>query len=181
MAEERWPEPWFRVLWAPWRMAYIREAVKAPSRGGCVFCEAPRMGDEESLIVYRGRRAYIIMNKYPYNTGHVMVVPYRHVASIEDLTAEELAEMGLLVKASMAGLRKALKPHGFNVGVNIGRTAGAGIDAHVHIHVVPRWDGDTNFMLVTGATKVIPQDLRETYREIRPYIEGEAEKLLAQQ
>lgn len=172
-----WPRPWFEILWAPWRIHYIRQAVKErQSRDECVFCLAQRMSDEDSLILYRGKLAFIIMNKYPYNTGHLMVVPKRHVASLEELTPEEMLEMSLLVKAALLGLRRALKPHGFNIGVNIGRTAGAGIDTHVHIHIVPRWDGDANFMLVTSATKVIPQDLRETYNEIKPYIVEEASK-----
>jgi ATP adenylyltransferase len=173
-----WPKPWFDVLWAPWRMKYIREAVKKhEDKGKCVFCEALKKNDEESLIIYRSRHSFIIMNKYPYNTGHVMVVPKRHVSSLEALTGEELLDLSLLTKAAIRGLREALNPHGFNIGINIGRTAGAGIDAHIHVHIVPRWDGDTNFMLVTASTKVIPQDVRETYREIKDYIVAEARKL----
>jgi len=107
------------------------------------------------------------MNLYPYNTGHVMVVPYRHVADIADLTTDELTEMMELVKLSTIVIRKVLKPHGFNIGINIGRVAGAGIDKHVHVHVVPRWNGDTNFMPVIAGVKVISQDVRETYKALR--------------
>ena len=172
-----WPRPWYQVLWAPWRMEYIKSSVESKG-GGCVFCEAIKMSDEEALILYRGRRSFIIMNKYPYNTGHLMIVPFRHVASLEDLGEEELLEMSLLVKASLRALRRAYRPQGFNVGINIGRVAGAGVEDHVHIHVVPRWSGDANFMLITGATKVIPQDLRDTYSTLKPILEEEASRLL---
>jgi ATP adenylyltransferase len=148
-------------------MKYIKEAAggKAP---GCIFCEAPRMRDEDSLIVYRGERVYVILNKYPYNTGHVMVVPYRHVPSLEDLSEEELRELGLVVAKTLRVLREAYKPHGFNVGVNIGEAAGAGVAGHVHVHVVPRWKGDANFMIVTGGVKVLPESLDETFRKLKP-------------
>jgi len=159
-----WPRPWYQVLFAPWRMAYIRGSER---REGCVFCEAPGLDDRESLIVYRGARAYVILNRYPYTSGHVMVVPYRHVASPVDLELEELAEMGLLVKASMIAIQKVYSPHGFNIGVNVGEAAGAGIAGHVHVHVVPRWRGDTNFTVITAGTKVVPEALEETWRRLR--------------
>ncbi len=168
--------PWYRILWAPWRMKYIRSVDKP--REGCVFCDAPNMSDEEALILYRGRRAYVILNKYPYNTGHLMVVPYKHVPSLEDLDAETLGEIALLVNASLRALRRAYSPQGFNVGVNIGRAAGAGIEGHVHVHVVPRWSGDANYTLVVGGVKVIPQELSETYRDLKPLLEEEASRLL---
>ncbi len=167
--------PWgLRILWAPWRMAYIRSTVKKAAGEGCVFCEATGMEDEDALILYRGRRAYVILNKYPYNTGHLMVVPYRHVASLEDLEPDETLEVWALVKASLRALRRAYRPQGFNIGINIGRAAGAGIEEHVHVHVVPRWSGDANFMPVIGGVKVIPQDLASTYKELKPLVEEEA-------
>ena len=161
-----WPNPWFRILWAPWRMEYIRGA--SSGEPGCVFCEAPRMDDEKALIVYRGRTSYVILNKYPYNSGHLMVVTYRHVPSIEDLSDEELIEVSRLVRLSVKALRDEYKPHGFNIGVNIGEAAGAGIAGHFHIHIVPRWRGDANFMLTVGSTKVMPESLENTYRRLKP-------------
>ncbi len=162
-------------LWAPWRMVYVGSADRVRE---CIFCTAPRMRDEEALIIFRARYSYILMNKYPYNTGHVMVAPYRHVASLADLSREELGEIGLLVQASLKGLEESLGPDGFNVGVNIGKAAGAGFADHIHVHIVPRWIGDTNFMPVIGDTRVIPQALQDTYREIRDPIARHAERIL---
>ncbi len=164
-------------LWAPWRMAYVKKAARKEYKG-CIFCEALKRDDEDALIVYRGKLGFIIMNLYPYNPGHLMVVPNRHVASLEDLGREELLELMLLVNASLRGLREAVSPHGFNIGVNLGQVAGAGIEDHVHIHIVPRWSGDTNFMPVIGNTKVIPQALKETYEAIRKPIARAARELL---
>ena len=167
-----------RILWAPWRLAYIRSTVKPGRQEKCIFCEAPSMDEEEALVLYKGEHAFVILNKYPYNTGHLMVVPYRHVPSLEDLKPEEALDVWRLVVASMRALRRVYRPHGFNVGVNVGRAAGAGIEEHVHVHVVPRWQGDANFMPVIGGVKVIPQDLRSTYRELKPVVEEEASKIL---
>jgi len=175
MAE--WPRSWYSVLWAPWRMEYIKSADKGGYKG-CIFCEALKSDEEEALVLYKSSNAFIIMNRYPYNTGHLMVVPKRHLPSLEDLNPRELLEVGILVQASLRALRRAFNPQGFNIGVNIGRAAGAGVEDHVHVHVVPRWVGDSNFMLVTGGTKVIPQDIRETYKILKPLIVEEAEKLL---
>ncbi len=144
-----------------------------------MLCKLQELSDEESLILYRGRTAYIVMNLYPYNTGHVMITPKRHVASLEELSLEEKLELMLLVEAAIAGIKEVLNPHGFNVGINLGRVAGAGIEEHLHIHVVPRWNGDTNFMPVIAETKVIPQDIRETYRLLRDPVRRHAERLLA--
>ncbi len=163
------------ILYAPWRFKYVTKAVEEKK---CIFCEALKKSDDEALILLRSRKAFVIMNLYPYNTGHVMVAPIRHVASIEDLTDEEILEIGRLVKLSMKAIREALHPHGFNIGVNIGRVAGAGIEDHVHIHIVPRWNGDTNFMPVVAGVKVIPQDVRETYRLLKPYFEKLREQYL---
>jgi len=155
-------------LWSPWRMAYLTE--ERPR--GCIFCiAAAEERDEENLIVWRGERAFVILNRYPYNAGHLMVVPYAHVASLEDLPAETLTELMLLVNRSLAGLRRAMSPEAFNVGANLGHAAGAGIADHVHMHVVPRWEGDTNFMPVLADVRVIPEFLADTYRKIRRAME----------
>ncbi|MEA3346389.1 MAG: HIT domain-containing protein [Chloroflexota bacterium] len=152
-----------KQIWAPWRMAYIQRE----SKEGCVLCEKPASDDDAAnYILYRGERAYIMLNLYPYNNGHLMVVPYEHVASLEGLGVETLTELMLLIKRSLAALREAMAPDGFNIGVNVGQAAGAGIQEHVHIHIVPRWEGDTNFMPVLGETRVIPQMLRETYDQL---------------
>lgn len=143
-----------------------------------MLCRIQEMSDEDALILYRGRTAYIVMNLYPYNTGHVMITPKRHVASLEDLTIEEKLELIILTQAAVQAIREALNPHGFNIGVNLGRVAGAGIEQHIHVHVVPRWNGDTNFMPVIAETKVIPQDIRETYRLLREPVKKHAERLL---
>ncbi len=162
----------FPVIYAPWRYRYIRDAASKPSKKAfCIFCEAPKKDDSEALILARGRYNFTIMNLFPYNTGHIMVIPYRHVSTLEELDDNELLEMMIMVKAALRALREALAPHGFNIGVNIGRIAGAGIEEHVHIHVVPRWNGDTNFMPVIAGVKVIPQDVKETYKLLKPYFE----------
>jgi len=145
-------------------MAYIQRSV---GDRGCVLCAKQASDDDAAnYVLYRGERAYIILNLYPYNNGHLMVVPYEHVASLEDLDAATLTELMALTKQGLAALRKAMDPDGFNVGVNLGRAAGAGIHDHVHIHIVPRWEGDTNFMPVLGETRVIPQMLGETYTQL---------------
>ncbi len=167
-----------QVLWAPWRYSYIRRVTRGEEKS-CILCKVQAMDDEESLILFRGHTAYIIMNLYPYNTGHVMIVPKRHVASLSELDNQEKLELMLLTQAAIEGIRETLQPHGFNVGLNLGRVAGAGVEDHLHIHVVPRWDGDTNFMPVIAQTKVIPQDVRETYQLIREPIRRYAEKLLS--
>ena len=155
-------------LWSPWRMVYLTE--ERPR--GCIFCiAAAEERDEENLIVWRGERAFIILNRYPYNAGHLMVVPYAHVASLEDLPAETLTELMLLVNRSLAALRRTMSPEAFNVGANLGHAAGAGIVDHVHVHIVPRWEGDTNFMPVLADVRVIPEFLADTYRKIRRAME----------
>jgi len=152
-------------LWAPWRMSYIESSKQ--DKEECIFCVKPRENrDEENLILKRGRYAFIVMNLYPYNTGHVMVSPYRHVPSLVELTDEEGMEVMKLVALSIKALQHAMNPHGFNVGANIGRIAGAGIAEHVHIHVVPRWAGDTNFMTVVSGTKVMPELITDTYKKL---------------
>jgi ATP adenylyltransferase len=151
-------------LWMPHRLAYIKGENK-PADGGatdCPFCEIPKMSDEDGLIVARGDQVYAVLNLYPYNSGHLMVVPYRHVPDYTDLTADETAELADYTKRSMTALRDASQAQGFNLGMNLGRVAGAGIAAHLHQHVVPRWGGDVNFMPVVARTKVLPQLLSDT-------------------
>jgi len=157
-----------KILWAPWRIKYILQ--EKPK--GCIFCEKPKENrDEENLILYRAKYNFVIMNLYPYNNGHLMIAPYRHVSTIELLNADELGEMMVLAKACLTLLREVMKPDGFNIGFNIGRVAGAGIEEHVHMHIVPRWNGDTNFMPVIGDVKVIPEALSDTYRKLRARID----------
>lgn len=151
-------------LWCPWRMEYIQSDKH---KDACVFCkEMNRPDGPENLIVYRGRRAFVILNRYPYTTGHLMIVPYDHQASLEQLDAETRAEIIELTTQSMIVLRRVYQPHGFNIGLNIGAAAGAGVLDHVHLHVVPRWGGDTNFMATLASTRVLPETLADTYARI---------------
>ncbi len=151
-------------LWSPWRMAYIENHEK---EGGCVFCEAQAQADgPTNLIAYRGKRAYVILNRYPYTSGHVMVVPFDHQPTLEDLDAETRTEMMELTTRAMTVLRHTYRPQAFNMGANIGEAAGAGVLGHVHIHIVPRWTGDTNFMSTLAHTRVLPESLEDTYRRI---------------
>lgn len=153
-------------LWAPWRMAYI--ANGGTSDEGCIFCvKAAEQRDEENLILYRGQRCFVIMNLFPYNNGHLMIAPYNHVPSIEDLDTETLAEMMVSAQKCLTALRETMHPNGYNMGINQGMIAGAGIADHVHFHIVPRWNGDTNFMPVLANVKVMPELLADTYAKIR--------------
>lgn len=154
----------FGRLWTPHRMAYILGENKPDhAEGGddCPFCRAPSRSDEDALIVARGELAYVVLNLYPYNSGHLMTVPYRHVADYTDLTADETVEVAELTRRAMRVLRAVMSPHGFNLGLNQGAVAGAGIAAHLHQHVVPRWGGDTNFMPVVAHTRVLPELLSQ--------------------
>src|SRR6478609_8922511 len=152
-------------LWTPWRMQYVGGG---PAEEGCVFCNRlAAMDDVDSLILYRGKHAFLIMNLFPYNTGHLMIVPNDHVASPEDLDDETQFEMALLVPIVLRAVRRALNPGGFNVGMNLGWVAGAGIAAHMHQHVVPRWNGDANFMPILSNTKVLPELIPASYAKIR--------------
>jgi ATP adenylyltransferase len=152
-------------LWTPHRMAYIRGAAKptGPGPEGCPFCELLALSDEDALILARGALVYAVLNLYPYNPGHLMVVPYRHIADYTDLTADETVELATFTQRAMGVIRSVSMPHGFNIGMNQGVVAGAGIAAHLHQHVVPRWGGDANFMPVVGHTKVLPELLGETW------------------
>ena len=153
----------FRRLWTPHRMAYIKgENKPVGDVDDCPFCVIPRLSDEEGLVVSRGEQAYAVLNLYPYNSGHLMLVPYRHVSGYDQLTDDEALEIARLTQEAVRALRAASGAQGFNVGMNLGTVAGAGIAAHLHQHVVPRWGGDTNFMPVVGQTRVLPQLLAET-------------------
>lgn len=159
-------------LWAPWRMEFIlgenAKSVPGAANDGCVLCALPKETDgPENLILWRGERIYVVMNKFPYSNGHLMVVPFRHVGDYEDLTEEEGAELFRLSRRCVAILRKSLKAHGFNVGLNLGKAAGAGIEPHLHLHIVPRWEGDHNFMPVLGDVRVIPEHIQATYAGLR--------------
>ncbi|HVC33644.1 MAG TPA: HIT domain-containing protein [Chloroflexota bacterium] len=151
-------------LWTPWRMAFVQgEKPRA-----CIFCTLPKQNrDRENYILHRGRHNFIILNAYPYTSGHLMVVPFAHVSTIEDLEPPVTAEMMELAKRALAALRRAERPEAFNVGVNIGKAAGAGIADHVHLHVVPRWTGDNNFMPVVGNARLLPETLASTYDKLR--------------
>jgi ATP adenylyltransferase len=155
-----------RPLWAPWRLEYVAQADEQP---GCVFCAeaAGRLAPAESLVVHRGERCFVLLNKYPYASGHVMVAPVRHLDALGDLQDAEALEVHRLATAALSALGEAFSPHGFNLGWNLGRVAGAGIVDHLHLHVVPRWGGDTNFMPVLADVKVLPEHLLATRDRLR--------------
>jgi ATP adenylyltransferase len=156
-------------LWAPWRIPYVRKVAKTETPDDCFFCDyvpTPKK-DRENLVLRRGKRGFLILNRFPYTGGHLMVAPYAHKGDLEPLTAGERAEMLDLAVVAQGALKKVLKPHGFNLGINLGRPAGAGVPGHVHLHVVPRWNGDTNFMSTVGNVKVIPQGLLQIYDELK--------------
>ncbi|MDI9636900.1 HIT domain-containing protein [Kamptonema cortianum] len=151
-------------LWAPWRFDYVKSADET-NKDGCIFVDLPNeTDDEKNLILHRGRYAFVMLNRYPYTSGHLMVAPYRHTADMSDLSDEELLEIQQFVRDSMEWIKIAFAPDGFNVGVNIGSAGGAGIPSHIHWHIVPRWNGDTNFMTSVGETRVIPQSMENTYQ-----------------
>ena len=161
-------------IWAPWRMSYIANADK---HEGCFFCDKPNeSNDVENYIILRGEHAFILLNAYPYSNGHLMVAPYQHTANMDELSNEEMLEMMQLTRRAVNLLKTAFHPDGFNVGVNMGRVAGAGVADHLHIHVVPRWNGDTNFMLVLGDVRVIPESLESVYVKLRTVLEEEEGK-----
>lgn len=161
------PDAWSR-LWAPHRLDYLRGENRPleASDQGCPFCEIPTRSDEDALIVHRGTHAYVVMNLYPYNPGHLLICAFRHVADLTDLTGEEREEIFELTAHAMKTIRTVSKPEGFNLGMNQGAISGAGVAAHIHQHVVPRWSGDANFMPIIGKTKVLPQLLTITRSEI---------------
>ena len=152
-------------IWSPWRHSYV---TRSEEPAGCVFCVARTTIDGQQLIVHDAVLAYVILNKFPYNAGHLMVVPHRHIAQLALLEPEELTEMAMLTQLSEKVLNAAFTPQGINVGMNLGRPAGAGIVDHLHIHLVPRWNGDTNFMTVVGEVRVLPEELPRTAERLRP-------------
>lgn len=158
------------LLWAPWRLAYVRGSKD----DGCPFCLPESAAEDRARhILARGQAAYVCLNRYPYNNGHLLVVPYEHTGDIVDLAPDALAEMGELMRVSLLALTRYAEPDGFNVGYNLGRSAGAGLTEHLHMHVIPRWNGDTSFQCLVSATKVIVQALEESYDELKPLVEDE--------
>ncbi|MCF6157398.1 MAG: HIT domain-containing protein [wastewater metagenome] len=155
-------------LWAPWRMGYIKGSTE---ENGCFLCTAVQNNqDEKNLIIYRGKECFCILNKYPYNNGHLMIVPHKHKGDISDLTDDEMLEIMRMAKDMKEILITIMKPDGFNLGINLGKVAGAGLVGHFHLHIVPRWNGDTNFMPVISDVKIIPQSLEDLYREFKKYL-----------
>ncbi len=154
------------VLFTPWRMTYLTGAP-APGPSSCLFCDLPGLGDTEALIVERGRTVFAVLNRYPYSNGHVMVAPFAHRGTLPELTRDERVELMDLAARLEEALRAEYAPQGLNAGLNLGRCAGAGVPGHLHLHLVPRWDGDTNFMTVVAETRVVPEDLGVTHRRLR--------------
>jgi ATP adenylyltransferase len=152
-------------LWTPWRLAYVTEA--GASTPACIFCDALSRGADEPLVIHRAQRAFVILNKFPYNSGHLMVVSARHVGRLADLDSAELSALMSLTQMAERVLTDVYRPHGFNVGLNLGKSAGAGVLDHLHLHIVPRWNGDTNFISVVGETRVLPEELPETAARLR--------------
>ena len=154
-------------IWAPWRLEYVKDAAK-DNEDECIFCAKPAADDDESnLIVHRGERCFVILNLFPYTNGHLMVAPYEHSGALQEIDPETVAEMMALGQQAMRILEDAYAPHGYNVGFNQGRVAGAGVEHHIHMHVVPRWGGDTNFMPVIADTRVMPQSLEDSYKALK--------------
>ncbi len=151
-------------------MKYIKETVGQSGDQGCIFCTKPKeTADRKNLILFRGKESFIICNAFPYNNGHLMIVPYMHTSNLDDITPQCSQEMWALLAKCRQALTKAFAPHGFNIGMNLGRTAGAGIDQHLHMHIVPRWNGDSNFMPVIGNTKVMSQSLDDAYDALKEF------------
>ncbi|MGD9124009.1 MAG: HIT domain-containing protein [Desulfarculaceae bacterium] len=156
-------------LWAPWRMRYILEEDQPQ---GCIFCLAKDGAGADGLVLGVGDLSLVMMNKYPYNNGHVLVAPVRHVGELSDLSKEEQGDLLATVDFTIQAIRKEMKPDGLNVGLNLGRSAGAGIEDHLHFHIVPRWHGDVNFMTVFGEVRVIPEHIKATYQKLKPHFSG---------
>jgi ATP adenylyltransferase len=158
-------------LWAGWRSTYVRTVDDDPD-APCLFCRLPAEDDEKALILDRGEHAFTVLNRFPYSSGHLMVSQYRHVPDLADLTGDEQADVWRLLVRGRAACEEAMRPHGFNLGANLGRVAGAGIPGHLHLHLVPRWSGDTNFMTSVGETRVQPEDLADTWDRLREALRG---------
>ena len=163
-----------KPLWAPWRMEYILSDQKG---GECIFYTGDDRGaDAERLILHVGELSLVMMNRYPYINGHLLVAPIRHIPDLDALSEAEVTDLLMMVRASVGILRKVLQPEGFNVGINLGRVAGAGVEEHLHFHIVPRWSGDNNYMTVFGEVRVIPEHIRESYQRLLPYFKGRGKK-----
>jgi ATP adenylyltransferase len=161
----------FEKLWAPWRMEYI-EGIGAENSNQCIFCAKPgEKEDAKNYILHRGKNCFLVLNIFPYNNGHLLIIPFMHTSEFEELDKEITAEMMELTSLAIKAIKKTMRPDGFNVGMNLGRSAGAGIAEHLHLHIVPRWNGDTNFMPVVGGTKVISESLDKTYEKLKKAIE----------
>jgi len=158
------------LLWSPWRLAYVTGAV-GDTHDRCIFCDAGPESSRDELVLIRTPLSYVVLNLYPYNNGHLMVVPNRHVASLASSTPDELADLMRLTRYAEIALAEAYTPQGINIGINLGRPAGAGIVDHLHVHLVPRWTGDTSFMSVVGNTRVLPEELRQTAARLKPIFE----------
>jgi ATP adenylyltransferase len=157
-------------IWAPWRLAYIEQATPT---GNCIFLDLPAQdNDRDNLLLFRGKTAFVMLNAFPYTNGHLMVAPYKHTADLSELDDEELLEINRLLAKAVHWITEAFRPEGFNIGVNLGSVAGAGIPSHVHWHIVPRWNGDTNFMTTIGEVRVLPQSLADTYDRLKKAIEA---------
>jgi ATP adenylyltransferase len=157
------------IIWAPWRLSYVSKVGKGNDKE-CFICKAAREhpeGDEKNLLLFKGKKALVILNRYPYNTGHLMVCPIRHTGDFLSLLPEEILEINELLKRALKTLKRVYNPDGFNVGLNLGKASGGSVDTHIHYHVIPRWVGDTNFLPVTAGVKVIPQALEETFKALK--------------
>lgn len=160
-------------LWSPWRFRYVSQAGKGEA---CPFCQKPAddpAQDRENLVLYRGRSNFLLLNLYPYTTGHMLVIPYAHVANLDEVDSPTLVEMMELAQRLQMALRDCYHPEGYNLGMNLGKSAGAGVADHLHLHVLPRWTGDSNFMTVLGETRVQPEDLLATYDKLKPYFHSQ--------
>jgi ATP adenylyltransferase len=158
------------VLWAPWRMEFIKD-LRDKYKDGCLFCSLAKATAEEDLVLYKGKHSYVVMNRYPYNVGHVMIVPLKHTADLLELDDKARAEILKLAGEVKKIIKAEMNAEGFNMGLNFGKVAGAGIEHHLHLHVVPRWNGDTNFFPIFGKTKSMPEYLSDTYKRLKPYFD----------
>ena len=156
-----------KVVWAPWRMEYVGSDQE---REGCIFCPGhDRAQDEKKLILYRGEWSIVLMNRFPYSNGHLLVAPLRHISSFDALSQDEKLDLLSMIERSLSALKEVMDPAGFNIGMNLGKVAGAGVEDHMHFHVVPRWSGDTNYMTVLGEVRIIPEHIRATYEKLLPF------------